>query len=71
MNMDEIKARDAASGSLWFTGPESFTSLAARDRRDLLAEIDRLRSMLAFCSRSLTNKPPAAAGGLKTPRIES
>jgi predicted transcriptional regulator len=42
MNIDEIKARDAASGVLWFTGPESFNSLAARDRRVLLAEIERL-----------------------------
>ena len=37
-----IRARDAGSGALWFTGPESFTALAARDRRTLLAEIERL-----------------------------
>jgi hypothetical protein len=28
-----ILKRDADSGALWFTGPESFTSLAVRDRR--------------------------------------
>jgi hypothetical protein len=41
-----IRARDASSGALWFTGPESFTALAARDRRALLAEIDRLSSLV-------------------------
>jgi hypothetical protein len=32
----DIEARDEASGSLWFTGPASFTAQAARDRRTLL-----------------------------------
>ncbi len=35
----DIKQRDLNSGALWFTGPSSFTSLAARDRRALLAYI--------------------------------
>ncbi len=42
MNLDEIRKRDAESGELWFTGPASFTAQAARDRRELLAEVDRL-----------------------------
>lgn len=45
--LEQIRARDAAAGALWFTGPESFTALAARDRRSLLAEIDRLNARIA------------------------
>ena len=37
----EIRARDRESGALWFTGPASFTAQAARDRRALLAFIER------------------------------
>lgn len=37
-----IRARDAESGATWFTGPASSTAQAARDRRALLAEVDRL-----------------------------
>ena len=45
MTPEELLAaqkRDAATGDLWFTGPESFTALAARDRRALLAEVEAL-----------------------------
>lgn len=38
--LEEIRKRDAAAGALWFTGPASFTALAARDRRELLALLD-------------------------------
>ncbi len=49
MTPEELLAaqkRDAATGDLWFTGPESFTALAARDRRALLAEVEALRANL-------------------------
>lgn len=39
---EAIRARDAESGATWFTGPASFTAQGARDRRALLAEVDRL-----------------------------
>ena len=49
MTPEELLAaqkRDAATGDLWFTGPESFTALAARDRRALLAEVEAVRANL-------------------------
>lgn len=36
ITLEEIRKRDADAGELWFTGPESFTAMAARDRRTLL-----------------------------------
>jgi hypothetical protein len=40
--LNNIRTRDAESGETWFTGPASFTAQAARDRRALLGEVDRL-----------------------------
>lgn len=45
-DIDDIRERDRTSGSLWFTGPASFTAQAARDRRTLLAYNDQLRDLL-------------------------
>ena len=41
-DLTAIRKRDADSAALWFTGPASFTAQAARDRRELLREVDRL-----------------------------
>lgn len=41
-DLEAIRARDAESGATWFEGPASFTAQSARDRRTLLAEVDRL-----------------------------
>lgn len=39
-DLEKIRARDAESGAIWFTGPASFTAQAARDRRTLLGLLD-------------------------------
>lgn len=46
MSIEDIRKRDAEAAVTWFTGPASFPAQAARDRRDLLAEIDRLNALL-------------------------
>lgn len=40
----EIRGRDHASAATWFTGPESFTAMSARDRRTLLRLLDDARA---------------------------
>ncbi len=47
MTHDELQAiilRDAETGPLWFTGPQSFSALAARDRRALLVDLTELQN---------------------------
>lgn len=47
---EEIEAareRDRDTGEMWFTGPDSFAALAARDRRMLLSEVNRLQQLVA------------------------
>jgi hypothetical protein len=46
IDIDDIRDRDAEAHHMWFTGPASFTALAARDRRALLHVIDELRERL-------------------------
>jgi hypothetical protein len=55
LDLTAIRLRDARAGELWFKGPESFTSLAARDRRALLRQIDQLRADLAQKTANTTS----------------
>lgn len=45
-DLDAIRKRDAESSPTWYTGPASPAAVARRDRRALLAEIERLRAAL-------------------------
>lgn len=53
--LEEVRERDSKVAETWFTGPRSFTSLAARDRRWLLARIEELTKDLA--ARQEAEKP--------------
>ena len=44
--LTDIRRRDREAGSTWFKGPASFTAQAARDWRELLAELDRVSAQL-------------------------
>lgn len=46
----DIRASDAQSAATWFTGKPSATALAIRDRRWLLAEVQRLEAQLAVAT---------------------
>lgn len=49
-----IKGRDAETSTpVWFEGPPSFTALAARDRRELIAEVEPLTAALKTAQDSL------------------
>lgn len=44
--LSAMKADNEACAPTWFTGPPSTTAKAIRDRRDLIAEVERLRAAL-------------------------
>lgn len=44
--LSEMETDDCACAPTWFTGPQNATAKAIRDRRDLIAEIERLRAAL-------------------------
>jgi hypothetical protein len=60
LDLAAIRARDAESAATWYTGPTSPAAVARRDRRALLAEVDRLDKKcgaLAFLLYGLPTNP--------------
>lgn len=49
--LSEMETDDCACAPTWFTGPQNATAKAIRDRRDLIAEVERLREALGYYSQ--------------------